>query len=274
MIDDRARTEPRPRSSKRQLMTVASIIPEAFPSEGTPTAADTETAAQLVDEILATHLVPPARHFPGVGDEIVCVFPDLDRAEAAGLLETARHRIRNRTEIPEVMVSFSAGLAADTRDEDRQRTLDTARLLRSDAQAKGGDRVQIQPEATGEGRTILLAEDDLLTARLIIHRLQREGYAVVHHPDGQSALEAAQAAGPQPYALAIFDVKMPRMDGFELLGRFKEDPKLASTPVVMLTGMGAEQDVVRALSGGADDYILKPFSPTELALRVQRLLAK
>ncbi|MDF1595977.1 MAG: response regulator [Acidimicrobiia bacterium] len=275
MIDDRARTEPpRPHSSKRQLMTVASIMPEAFPSEGSATPVDTETAAQLVDELLAAHLEPPATRFPGVGDEIVCVFPDLDRTEAAGFLETARLRVRNRADIPDVMVSFSAGLAADTRNDDRQLTLDTARLLRSDAQAKGGDRVQIQTEATGDRRTILLAEDDTLTDRLIIHRLQREGYVVVHHPDGQSALEAAQAAGPQPYALAIFDVKMPRMDGFELLGRFKEDPNLASTPVVMLTGMGAEQDVVRALSGGADDYILKPFSPTELALRVQRLLAK
>jgi DNA-binding response OmpR family regulator len=64
------------------------------------------------------------------------------------------------------------------------------------------------------------------------------------------------------------------MDCFELSGQMKEDPELASTPVVMLTGMGAEHDVDRALSGGADDYILKPFSLTELALRVQRLLAQ
>lgn len=121
---------------------------------------------------------------------------------------------------------------------------------------------------------ILLAEDDTLTARLIVHRLEREGLVVAHYPDGQAALEAAQDPDNKPYSLAILDVKMPRMDGFELLSRLKEDSRLGDIPVVMLTGMGAEQDVVRALSGGADDYILKPFSPTELALRVQRLLAR
>lgn len=121
---------------------------------------------------------------------------------------------------------------------------------------------------------ILLAEDDALTARLIVHRLEREGYEVFHCENGQQALDSAQESDSRPFSLAILDVKMPRMDGFELLGRMKEDPRLASIPVVMLTGMGTEQDVVRALSGGADDYILKPFSPTELALRVQRLLAR
>ena len=133
--------------------------------------------------------------------------------------------------------------------------------------------MEAQPEKIHRRPTILLAEDDNLTARLIVHRLEREGYTVEHHPDGQSALDAFQAAESGTIALAILDVKMPRMDGFELLSRIKEDPTLASIPVVMLTGMGAEHDVVRALTGGADDYILKPFSPTELALRVQRLLA-
>ncbi len=121
--------------------------------------------------------------------------------------------------------------------------------------------------------TIVLAEDDALTARLVVHRLEREGFAVDHFTDGRGAFEAIKAHRPDGYALVILDVKMPHMDGFEVLGRMKEDPALAETPVVMLTGMGAEHDVVRALSEGADDYILKPFSPTELTLRVQRLLA-
>lgn len=120
---------------------------------------------------------------------------------------------------------------------------------------------------------VVLAEDDALTARLVVHRLEREGFAVDHFADGRGAFEAMQANRPARYAVAILDVKMPHMDGFEVLGRMKEDPDLATTPVVMLTGMGAEHDVVRALSEGADDYILKPFSPTELTLRVQRLLA-
>ena len=275
MSSERSRIEvPFTTSSSRRLMSVASIVPEAYPSDGPATEADRTAATELIGDLLGDFLEYPATHFPGVNGEFVLVFPDISRTDAGSVLERARRAVRNRPDVPDVMVSFSAGLASNDVAEDQQRTLETARELRSDAQVKGGDRVQIQTEESSEQPTILLAEDDTLTARLIVHRLQREGYIVVHHPDGQSALEAAQEAGAGAYALAILDVKMPRMDGFELLGRIKEDPELASTPVVMLTGMGAEHDVVRALSGGADDYILKPFSPTELALRVQRLLAQ
>ena len=171
------------------------------------------------------------------------------------------------------MISFPTRAVTYDVTIDRPRTL-IGETTSSHCQAEGGDRVPTETGGTSGRPVILLAEDDALTARLIVHRLEREGYEVLHYPDGQAALDAAQANDAEPYALAILDVKMPRMDGFELLGRLKEDPKLAPTPVVMLTGMGSEQDVVRALSGGADDYILKPFSPTELALRVQRLLAR
>lgn len=273
MIEDPLRSG-LPAGRTRAPTAIASVVAEAFASDGHVTSVDTQAAAIIVGEALTSYLAPPAAHFPGVDGELVCIFPDLGRDDAAGVLNTARRALRNRQDIPDVMVSFSAGLATTEATEDRQRTLDTARQLRTNAQSRGGDRVQIQTDAPDERPLILLAEDDALTARLIIHRLQAEGYDVAHHPDGQSALEAARSAGSEPYALAILDVKMPRMDGFELLDRLKEDPKLGSTPVVMLTGMGAEQDVARALTSGADDYILKPFSPTELALRVQRLLAK
>jgi DNA-binding response OmpR family regulator len=67
---------------------------------------------------------------------------------------------------------------------------------------------------------------------------------------------------------------MPGMDGFEVLGRLRKDPRYSRTPIVMLTSLGQEADVVRGFGLGADDYILKPFSPTELTARVRRLLAR
>ncbi len=194
--------------SSHQLMSVASIVPEAYPTDGPTTEADRAAATGLIGDLLGDYLEYPASHFPGVNGEFVLVFPDISKTDAGSVLERARRAVRNRPDVPDVMVSFSAGLASNEVAEDQQRTLDTGRELRSDAQVKGGDRVQIQTEENSEQPTILLAEDDTLTARLIVHRLQREGHIVVHHPDDQSALEAAQEAGAGAYALAILDMKI------------------------------------------------------------------
>jgi DNA-binding response OmpR family regulator len=118
-------------------------------------------------------------------------------------------------------------------------------------------------------RTILLAEDDDLVAALIVDRLKRDGFTIVRCSDGEAALAEARANPPD---LVVLDVKMPKMDGFEVLGHLRESPAHSDMPVVMLTAMGGERDVVRGFDLGANDYILKPFSPTELAARVQRLL--
>jgi DNA-binding response OmpR family regulator len=120
-------------------------------------------------------------------------------------------------------------------------------------------------------RAILLAEDDELTATLIKDRLFRNGFEVVHCANGHEALEMAET---QPFVLAILDVKMPRMDGFELLAKLRNLPQLADMPIMMLTGMGSEHDVVRGFELGADGYVLKPFSPAELVARIDRLLAQ
>jgi len=125
------------------------------------------------------------------------------------------------------------------------------------------------PAAPSRSKTVLIAEDDDLVAALIVDRLGRDGYEMVRCKDGVEALEEAQKNPPD---LAIVDVKMPKMDGFELLMHFRENTQLAETPVIVLTAMGSEHDVVRGFDLGADDYVLKPFSPTELAVRVQRLV--
>ena len=118
---------------------------------------------------------------------------------------------------------------------------------------------------------ILVAEDDDLIAALIGHRLARDGLEVRRFTDGASALEAA---GAMRAALAILDVKMPAMDGFELLERLRAMPTWADTPVLMLTSMGNERDIARGLALGANDYMVKPFSPVELLARVNRLLRR
>jgi len=142
------------------------------------------------------------------------------------------------------------------------------------AKTGGRDRLVTAMAATDRGPgelRVLLAEDDELTASLIVHRLGREGVEVVHRTEGDQALEAAREGG---YALAILDVKMPGMDGFDLLESLRRLDAFRDTPIIMLTAMGSEHDVVRGFELGADDYVLKPFSPVELVARVQRHLRR
>lgn len=118
---------------------------------------------------------------------------------------------------------------------------------------------------------ILLAEDDELMASMVLHRLAREGLDVRRYANGAAALAAAQA---ESHALLLLDVKMPAMDGFELLERVRALPAYARTPILMLTSMGDERNIARGLALGADDYIVKPISPVELVARVKRNLRR
>lgn len=121
---------------------------------------------------------------------------------------------------------------------------------------------------TGE---ILLAEHDPLTAQIIKHRLGREGLTVRHFTSGTAALQAARSL--QPVAV-ILDAMTPGIDGIELLTRLRALDHYRTLPILVLSDIGSEREVVRALAAGADDCIRKPFSPTELVARVERLLVR
>ena len=117
--------------------------------------------------------------------------------------------------------------------------------------------------------SVLVADDDELLANVVKHRLTREGFTVTHVTNGAAALAAVEA---QPFSLVVLDVKMPMMDGFEVLTNIRKNPARADMPIIMLTAMGSERDVVRGYDLGANDYVLKPFSPAELLAKVKRLL--
>ncbi len=117
-------------------------------------------------------------------------------------------------------------------------------------------------------RKILLTEDDPLMARLIVHRLEREGYEVVHFADGAGALEAVADVNPD---LLVLDINMPGLDGMSLLERLRADSAFDKTPILMLTGRTREADVFLAFRKGASDYLTKPFSAAELVARVGHL---
>ena len=117
-------------------------------------------------------------------------------------------------------------------------------------------------------RRILIADDDPLLRAMLVHRLAADGYRVTTAENGGEALAAITEQQPD---LVVLDALMPVMDGFEVLRRLKAG-KLSDAPVIMLTALKREQDIVGALQLGAADYLIKPFIPDELGQRVKRLL--
>jgi DNA-binding response OmpR family regulator len=115
---------------------------------------------------------------------------------------------------------------------------------------------------------ILVVDDEQLYRHLIKVNLESEGYEVNVAKDGEEALELVSARVPD---LIILDVAMPRLDGFTTCERIRQ---FSDVPIIMLTARGEEQDRVRGLNVGADDYVLKPFSATELVARVRAVLRR
>lgn len=115
---------------------------------------------------------------------------------------------------------------------------------------------------------ILVVDDEPRYLRLLEANLLTEGYQVQTASDGEIALESFSA---MPADLILLDVMMPRMDGFTVCQRIRQ---FSNVPIIILTAKGEEQDRVRGLDVGADDYLVKPFSITELLARVRAVLRR
>ena len=133
----------------------------------------------------------------------------------------------------------------------------------------GGIRSACEYEyGVNDGAKILIVDDDAEIRLLLTELLTRAGFQVVEAADGKSAL---RQLFDNPPALVILDVTMPEMDGYQTLERIRD---LSDVPVIMLTARTQELERVRGLSGGADDYVAKPFGRQELLARVQALLRR
>jgi len=118
---------------------------------------------------------------------------------------------------------------------------------------------------------ILVVEDDKNISKLIKFNLEKEGFDAFAVPNGEEALEHLKRFSVD---LVILDIMLPKINGFDVCRSIKQDPKLKSVPVIMVTAKGEEVDRIVGLELGADDYIVKPFSPRELILRVKAILKR
>jgi len=124
------------------------------------------------------------------------------------------------------------------------------------------------PDDQFKNRTILVVDDEERMARFIHLNLDHDGFQVVEAYNGSDAIEAMRDSMPD---LILLDVMLPDLDGFEVLKMIRE---VSTVPVIMLTAKGEEEDRVRGLELGADDYVTKPFSPRELVSRVRAVLRR
>jgi len=125
---------------------------------------------------------------------------------------------------------------------------------------------------TGNGQPlILIADDDPDILALVSFRLERAGYEVVQARNGEEAVQVALARRPD---LAVIDVMMPRIDGYEATRQLRQYEETRRMPIILLTARVQEEDIARGFDAGADDYVKKPFSPQELGSRVQAVLGR
>jgi DNA-binding response OmpR family regulator len=118
---------------------------------------------------------------------------------------------------------------------------------------------------------ILIADDDPDILALVSFRLERAGYEVVQARKGEEAVQLALARRPD---LAVIDVMMPRIDGYEATRQLRRQEETSRMPIILLTARMQEEDIARGFDAGADDYVRKPFSPQELGSRVQAALGR
>jgi DNA-binding response OmpR family regulator len=116
---------------------------------------------------------------------------------------------------------------------------------------------------------ILIADDDPLLRALLEHKLAAEDHHVLSAEHGGQVADVVREHSPD---LIVLDAMMPVMDGFEVLRRLKADADTRDIPVIMLTALKREQDIVGGLQLGAADYLAKPFIPDELVQRIRRVL--
>ncbi len=132
-------------------------------------------------------------------------------------------------------------------------------------------QAQPQPQPQPRMATILVADDEQDIRELVVYRLSRSGYRIIEARDGE---EAFQLAADEALDMAVLDVMMPRLNGFELTRRFRHTPATERLPILLMSASVQEADISRGFAAGADSYLTKPFTPDQLLTRVREILGR
>ena len=122
-----------------------------------------------------------------------------------------------------------------------------------------------------EKRKILVVEDEKELAKLITFHITTAGYDVLCANNGIEAIEICETKNP---ALVVLDIMLPRLDGWQVCRRLRQDPRTRNLPIIILSALSEVKDKLKGFDLGADDYVTKPFSPRELVVRIKRVLSR
>ncbi len=226
-----------------------------------------------VAEILSGSLRRSDRVARWGGDEFVILFPDGNPAGATRALEKVLQVLEEESFgdfQPPLKVGFSAGVTSVGKRSHLDDVVAKADQLLYRAKAAGGRRVLTSRQRPRVlKKRVLLAEADASTYFQVEKKLAEADLEVVWCTDGESAFETALDSDID---LAILDVAVRGLGGLEIVERLRRTAAHAETPIIVLTSKDSEQEVLEAFDLGADDYVVKPFSPLELRARVCRLL--
>ena len=119
-------------------------------------------------------------------------------------------------------------------------------------------------------KKVLIIDDKLAVVELVKATLEGEEYQIICAFDGEEALKKIGKEKPD---LVLLDIVMPKMDGLEVLAKVKKDPQTKDIPIIMLTAKGQKLDKDKGRRLGAEDYIIKPFSPSHLLRKIEEIMA-
>lgn len=127
-----------------------------------------------------------------------------------------------------------------------------------------------KPDENRKSHTVLIIEDDPFISDMYQTKLKNNGYQVFLAADGQTGLEIAQKKQPD---IIILDLVLPKMDGFQILKRIKEDSRIKNIPVLILSNLGQKEKIDKGMKLGADAYLVKSqFKPSEVLEKIKKLL--
>jgi diguanylate cyclase (GGDEF)-like protein len=207
------------------------------------------------------------------GEEFVVLLPNTGQKGAVQSLERALDALRQKSftgkEGAPFSVTFSAGVVSYPDDATLEEAVNSADRLLYLAKVAGRNCVLgAEADSSPLGRKVIFASSDFTQAATARDFLAEAGLEVVFVPATSAAVHAAVDATT---AVIVLDVRVPALDGEELLRQLRPIAEAQSVSIVVLADSSAEQDIVRCFDLGADDYLVKPFSPAELVARVRRL---